>query len=238
MLDFCIVICRVLPHTVLVCTRLPRDLSCVSLNADRLQKRISNYPMFLITPLYPTIYFQNHRSVEVALWVRNHLYSYIAKHPINLAGEDLQAKAGEWPVSRKAATLTHQLLKSIAFQVLHQLSRVSWMTGRDASDLVTLTVLGPLLCCFEAAHLAANPQGLRSLSTGGKIERSAIGVLRDVASSWKHWLCAMNTKSEDVSLQADCLHSSAIDPGVLKIVTRLAWENVPNAIICVGASRS
>ena len=30
----------------------------------------------------------------------------------------------------------------------------------------------------------------------------------------------------------------AIDPGVLKIVTHLAWENILNPIICVGASRS
>ena len=30
----------------------------------------------------------------------------------------------------------------------------------------------------------------------------------------------------------------AVDSGVLKIVTRLAWENIPNPTICVGASRS
>ena len=30
----------------------------------------------------------------------------------------------------------------------------------------------------------------------------------------------------------------AIESGVLKIVTRLAWENILNPIICVGASRS
>ena len=30
----------------------------------------------------------------------------------------------------------------------------------------------------------------------------------------------------------------AIEAGVLKIATRLAWEIIPNPIICVGASRS
>ena len=31
---------------------------------------------------------------------------------------------------------------------------------------------------------------------------------------------------------------TSLDSGVLKIVTRLAWENIPNPIICMGASRS
>ena len=30
----------------------------------------------------------------------------------------------------------------------------------------------------------------------------------------------------------------AKDSGILKIVTCLAWENIPNPIICVGALRS
>ena len=30
----------------------------------------------------------------------------------------------------------------------------------------------------------------------------------------------------------------AIESGVLNIVTHLAWENIPNPIICVGASCS
>ena len=46
-----VTICRELPHTRFVCARLPEDLTCVSLNAGRLQKRISNYPCIQITLL-------------------------------------------------------------------------------------------------------------------------------------------------------------------------------------------
>ena len=45
-----VTICRELPHTGLVCARLPDDLSCASLNAGRLQKHILNYPCIQITP--------------------------------------------------------------------------------------------------------------------------------------------------------------------------------------------
>ena len=47
-----------------------------------------------------------------------------------------------------------------------------------------------------------------------------------------------NLKSQDVSLQPDHGCSLAIDSGVLKLVTRLAWEQIPNAFILVGASHS
>ena len=89
--------------------------------------------------------------------------------------------------------------------------------------------------CLEAARLAAKPEDLRSISTGGKNFPSAIDVLRGVASTRMCRSCA--TKSEDVSLQTNHLHSLAINSGVLKIHTHLAWENILNAIICVGASR-
>ena len=44
-------------HTLGLCVlyRLPRDLCWDLLNADWLWKRISNYPMFQITLLYPTV---------------------------------------------------------------------------------------------------------------------------------------------------------------------------------------
>ena len=41
-------------HWASVCARLPRDLSCVLLNAGQLQNCVSNYPAFQIIPLYPT----------------------------------------------------------------------------------------------------------------------------------------------------------------------------------------
>ena len=90
--------------------------------------------------------------------------------------------------------------------------------------------------CLEAARLAAKPEDLRSISTGGKNFPSAIDVLRGVASTRMCRSCA--TKSEDVSLQTNHLHSSAINSGVLKIRTHLAWENIPNANICVGVPAS
>ena len=40
------------------------------------------------------------------------------------------------------------------------------------------------------------------------------------------------------STLGDDSYPIAIDPGVLKIVTRLVWGNISNPIIYVGASRS
>ena len=46
------IVCNRLPHTMPVFARLPRDFSHVLLNADLLQKRISNYSLFQITLFY------------------------------------------------------------------------------------------------------------------------------------------------------------------------------------------
>ena len=75
---------------------------------------------------------------------------------------------------------------------------------------------------------------------GRKEVPSAISILRgvQVVSNRRRRLCATNSKSEDISLQSNCLHSLAIRSGVLKIVTYLVWEHIRNAIICVVASSS
>ena len=70
--------------------------------------------------------------------------------------------------------------------------------------------------------------------------RRVNGILRgvQVASSRRRRSCTTNSKSEDISLQTNRLHCSAIHSGVLKIVTHLAWEHIRNAIICAVASSS
>ena len=137
--------------------------------------------------------------------------SYIAKHPSDITRQGSSSEGCERPASRKVAALVHQSLKERSLPLLHQLSSVSWVRAREAANLAFLTVWGPLSRCLEAARLAAKRQDLRIVSTGGKIEvLSAIGVLRGVATSRRRRSHATNTKSEDVSLQTDCLRSSAI----------------------------
>ena len=93
------------------------------------------------------------------------------------------------------------------------------MRAREAFDLAVLTV--EYRCrvnCLAAANLAAKRQDLRSVSTGGKIERSICDQCPRMRRS-----LATNTKSEDVSLQTHSLGSSR---NRVKMVTRVAWGNL------------
>ena len=108
----------------------------------------------------------------------------------------------------------------------------------EVSDLAVLTVGEPLLHCLEAALSAAKCEDLPAVFMGEKKVPSAIGVLRGVASSQRHRLCAANSKSEDISLHNDLPVQLCHRLRNSNIVTCLAWDHLPNAIICVGTFHS
>ena len=114
--------------------------------------------------------------------------------------------------------------------------------------------------CLEAACLTAKREDLRSVSTGGKkflprkcndkfctqLTKVYAAEMSRISCYWFCYVSAHNqfTRLRSVASSRRCRWHAMIQSqlglhsGVLKIVTRLTWEHIPNANICVGASRS
>ena len=114
--------------------------------------------------------------------------------------------------------------------------------------------------CLEAACLTAKHEDLRSVSTGGKKflprkcnDKFCTQLTKAYAAKTSciscYWFCYVPahdqfTRLRSVASSRRCRSRAMIQSqlglhsGVLKIVTRLTWEHIPNANICVGASRS